>query len=164
VLQAYFEEVLRGEEDFAVDFKLANCHGETFRFAKNTGKPFVVAFLCSHARRNLPALSQLANKYAREDLALVPVGIFDGSPEDLRELHAISKQSDLCDELLIHNDPAISTACRSGVVTAFLLVDRNGRLVNKMVGNQSMAALENELNELVRQAARQAEISGSGAE
>ncbi|MCG8607140.1 TlpA family protein disulfide reductase [bacterium] len=163
-LQAYFEEVLRGKQGSPAEFRLINIHGETLRFAKYTGKPFVVAFLCSHSRRNLPALSQLTNKYARDDLTLVPVGIFDGSQEDLRELHAFGKRSDLCEELLIHNDPAISTACRNSVVTAFLLVDRNGQLVKKIVGNQSLANLEVELDEMMRNTAYQTEISGSGAE
>lgn len=149
-LQPYIEETVQSGKRFPSQFNLSNIHGEPIYLDKYRGKPFVIAFLCPHHRNTLSTLTKLVNKYTEQEMNFLPVCFSSGSTADIEDLHEMSKRIGLlCRTISITSNERTVGSRHDGFSTAFLLINREGRLFKMFVGNQKKAVLDRAIKELV---------------
>ncbi len=152
-LERYRAEVATDGTSFsdrmAPDFTLPNTEGEQVSLSDHRGKNVAVVFLsahCFHSLDTLPILAALKEKYADQDLEILPVFINSGDVEDL-----VSRAWEWSFEhpLLVSEGKEISEAYDSRMVPSTFLIDEQGRLTRKLVGFKDQATLDRAFGELV---------------
>lgn len=116
---------------------------ETVNFADYSGKVVLVDFWatwCPPCRRSIPVLSDLHNKYSDQGFAVVGISLDTKGPEEVAKF----AENFRIPYSVIMGDADMAKKWNLGrsIPTAFL-VDRQGKVVNKIVGFKDMGYYEN---------------------
>ena len=133
----------------APDFTLPTTDGKEITLSDYQGKPVAVIFLsghCSHSLDTLPILTELTKKYESRDLVILPVYVNSGSVEDVKTW---SSEMNLGYPLIVSKNKDLSKAYNSRMVPSTFLIDREGRVVKKLVGYKDKSILDQAFNGLV---------------
>jgi thiol-disulfide isomerase/thioredoxin len=153
VLDMYVrEEATDGKKysDFALPaFQASDLQGARVTSADLVGRPTVLAFLaghCSHSFDTLPILQQLERGYDDETLRVVGVYINSGSAEDVGSwIGAFAPEY----EVWVEPTDALGDVIDSHLVPTYLLVDEQGKVLEKLVGYKTQQQVEARLAELL---------------
>lgn len=152
-LLRYEDEKAQDGESFdswtAPDFSLERTTGDTVSLADYRGQSVAVVFLsghCNHSMETLPVLEQLAEEYAEETLRILPVYINSGSVEDIK-----SWSSSLGVEmpLLVAEEKDLSETFDFRMVPTVFLINHEGLVTKKLVGQKDKKTLAKALDELI---------------
>lgn len=133
----------------APDFTLPRTTGGTVSLSDYRGHEVALVFLaghCNHSLQTLPVLARLHEQFASSGLKILPVYINSGSIDNVRTWSS-SLNLDL--PLLVAGDKALSLAYDFRMVPTTFLIDAQGRVTRKLVGQKDEKALHEALNELV---------------
>ena len=137
----------------APDFSLPSTTGETISLSDYRGRPVAVAFLaghCHHCLQTLPVLDKIQSEYATKGLIVLPVYVNSGSVEDIKTW---SERAGLDLPLLVSeegsDDKGLSEDYDFRMVPSVFLIDENGMITRKLVGQKSDAALQRAIAELI---------------
>jgi thiol-disulfide isomerase/thioredoxin len=93
---------------------------------------------CEPCEREMPAMERLYQALPREDFELIAVAI-DGKKEDVR---AFQDRYQLSFPILLDLDQGVYAAYQTMGVPESLLIDREGRIVERYVGPREWDAVE----------------------
>jgi peroxiredoxin len=152
-LDRYKQEVALDGASFAdriaPDFVLPSTQGDPVTLSEHRGKNVAVVFLsahCYHSLDTLPILAELKQKYADQNLEILPVFINSG---DVDDLSGRAWEWDVEYPLLVSEGKEISSAYDSRMVPSTFLINAQGKLVRQLVGFKDKATLDRAFGELV---------------
>lgn len=127
-----------------LEFALEDLQGRTVKFSEFSGKVLLVDFWatwCPPCRRSVPLLAELHTKYSRNGFEVVGISL-DNGRETVRNF---ATEYRIPYKVLMGNqEVARNWNIGSGIPVAFV-VNREGQIVDKMVGYQSMEVLESKI-------------------
>lgn len=132
----------------APDFSLPSTTGEVISLAEARGRPVAVVLLsghCTHSMDTLPLLVSLREKYAAEDLTILPVYVNSGSVEDVASW---SSRMNLNYPVLVDESKSLSGQYESYLVPSTFLIDADGQIRRKLVGYKDQATLDQAFSDL----------------
>ncbi len=146
------EDLARYEQEKAEDsapidgwhapgFSLKTTAGSEVSLASLRGRDVALVFLsghCNHSMETLPLLARLAAEYKERGLEVLPVYINSGSVEDIRTW---SSSLGVEIPILVAEEKDLSEAYRFRMVPTTFLIDRNGLVTRKLVGQKDKATL-----------------------
>ena len=133
----------------APDFTLPSLSGAPVSLTDFHGENVALVFLaghCNHCLQSLATLDQLREEYRSQGLAVVPVYINSGSVEDV---HSWISALDLAMPVLIAEPRDLSERYDFSMVPTTFLIDRDGQVTRKLVGQKSKDELDEAFGELV---------------
>lgn len=133
----------------APDFSLSRTTGDTVSLADYRGQGVALVFLsghCNHSMETLPVLEQLAEEYADEKLMILPVYINSGSVEDIKTWSA-SLGVEI--PLLVAEERDLSEAFDFSMVPTVFLINQEGLVTKKLVGQKDKDTLAKAFDELI---------------
>ncbi len=152
-LARYEEEKAQDGRPFeawtAPDFTLPRTTGGTAALADYKGRSVALVFLsghCNHSMETLPVLDQLAEEYEGKEIAILPVYVNSGSVEDIKTWSS-SLGVDM--PLLVDEGKALSEAYGFRMVPTTFLIDREGRVARKLVGQKDRDTLARAFSDLI---------------
>jgi peroxiredoxin len=132
----------------APGFNLPSTAGEMISLAAAHGRPVAVVLLsghCTHSMDTLPVLVNLREKYAAEDLTILPIYVNSGSVEDVRSW---SSRMNLNYPLLVDESKTLSDQYESYLVPSTFLIDADGQVTRKLVGFKDQETLDRAFHDL----------------
>lgn len=133
----------------APDFSLRTTAGTEVSLSSLHGRDVALVFLaghCSHSMETLPLLAELAADYGPRGLEVLPIYINSGSVEDVRSW---SRSLGVTMPLLVADGRNLSEAYRFRMVPTIFLIDADGMVTRKLVGQQDRAALSGAFDALL---------------
>jgi peroxiredoxin len=135
-------------DDVAPDFTLPDLDGTEFTLSETTGQVRLLDFWatwCAPCREELPMLQRLNETYGPQGFAMIAIS--DEDPEQIRKFvedqgityRNLVDSGDVAEEFLV-----------LGLPTG-LLIDRDGRIVERFVGPKPQSVLERRIQELLEQ-------------
>ncbi len=131
----------------APEFALADLEGRTVRLSDTAGRVRIVDFWatwCAPCREEVPMLKDLYAQYKDRGVELIAVSLDD----DADAVRAFVREHDIPYPNLMA-DAAVQAAYRPVGVPATFIIDRDGTLVESMVGAKPRRALEEEITRLL---------------
>ena len=151
-LERYLQEKSQDGNTFtdwyAPDFTLPNTADELVSLSDYRGKPVAIVFLsghCSHSFDTLPIIAELKRKYESQELVVLPVYVNSGSVKNVKEWSSVLS---LDFPLIVSEKKDISNSYDSQMVPSTFLIDREGRVTQKLVGYKDLSILDQAFNEL----------------
>jgi cytochrome c biogenesis protein CcmG, thiol:disulfide interchange protein DsbE len=139
-------------KDIAPDFSLPDLAGQKLKLSSYRGKIVLLDFWatwCDPCRREIPHFTELQSKYGSHGFQIIGVSMDDG-PDPVRDFYQQFKM----------NYPVVMGTARTGELyggvlglpLAFL-IDRDGRITAKHIGDIDISVLEKEIVTLLGSAA-----------
>jgi peroxiredoxin len=130
-------------------FTLPMTDGSKVSLADYNGKPLAIVTLsvhCYHSMETLPILAKLKKKYEAQDLEILPVFVNANSVEDIQ---ATIEGFDLDFPVGVAEGKALSESYNSRMVPSTFLIDSQGNITKKLVGQKDEATLDQAFSELI---------------
>lgn len=134
-------------------FSLPMTDGSQIALADFKDRPLAIVTLsvhCYHSMETLPLLKQLKQKYADMGVAILPVFVNATGVEDIQ---STIEGLDLGYPVAVAQGKALSEAFESRMVPSTFLINGDGRITQKLVGQKDQTTLENALGELLKTSA-----------
>jgi len=131
----------------APDFTLPSTSGDTVSLADFRGENVALVFLaghCNHCLDSLSTFAELHKKYKSEGVRVVPVYVNSGTVEDIRSW---TSSLDLRIPFLVSESNDLAEEYDFRMVPTTFLIDGEGRVTRKLVGQKSVDALDDALGE-----------------
>ncbi len=135
--------VVRGVMAPAFELSRLDAAGEKINLSALSGRVVLVNFWatwCEPCEREMPAMERLYQALPREDFELIAVAI-DGKEEDVQ---TFQDRYRLSFPILLDLDQAVYSSYQTMGVPETLLLDREGRIVERYVGPREWDAVEYE--------------------
>jgi peroxiredoxin len=136
------------EERVAPDFELSSLSGDKVRLAASSGQVRLIDFWatwCAPCRDEIPMLNELHHTYREQGLTILAIS--DEKPEVIREF---ADEFAMDYTTLIDDSEVSQNYGVQGLPMAFL-VDRDGKIVDSIMGAKSRKHLEKRIRELLEQ-------------
>jgi thiol-disulfide isomerase/thioredoxin len=129
----------------APDFILPAVDGSMVRFSDHTGQVIIVDFWatwCAPCQEMVPVLSRLHKEYKDQGLVIFGVSL---DQEGLEVLGPFIHDNLIPYKVLMGNDQITRAFGGVSTIPTLFIVDREGRLVKKMLGYHSYGELEDQI-------------------
>ena len=133
----------------APEFSLPSTSGKVISLSDTKGRPVAVVLLsghCTHSMDTLPILARLREKYAAEDLAILPIYVNSGTVDDISSW---ASRMNLNYPLLVDEGKNLSDEYESYLVPSTFLIDREGQVTKKLVGFKDQETLDQAFHDLI---------------
>lgn len=137
------------EKRLAPDFELADINGEKVKLSQFRGKPVFLSFWaynCPPCRKEAPNVSQLAEKYKEDGLAVLAINHWN---ESKSLVERFAKKEKLKHRLLMDGAVVGRRHYQIRSVPVYIWIDENGYIVETQTGSSSTEALEEKTAKLV---------------
>ena len=118
------------------EFEAVDLAGNPVSSAELRGRPTVLTLMaghCSHCHDSMPILADVIKKWGAEGLRVVNVLVNSGTPESV---NAWMSKLDPKFEVWVYNDAELGDLLGTHLVPAYLFVDAQGQVLEKLVGYQ----------------------------
>ena len=118
------------------EFEAVDLAGNPVSSADLRGRPTVLTLMaghCSHCHDSMPILADAVEKWGAEGLRVVNVLVNSGRPESI---NAWMSKLDPKFEVWVYNDAELGDLLGTHLVPAYLFVDAQGQVLEKLVGYQ----------------------------
>ncbi len=118
------------------EFEAVDLAGNPVSSADLRGRPTVLTLMaghCSHCHDSMPILADVIKKWGAEGLRVVNVLVNSGTPESV---DAWMSKLDPKFEVWVYNSDKLGDLLGTHLVPAYLFVDANGKVLEKLVGYQ----------------------------
>jgi peroxiredoxin len=149
LLAALMIACTRAEKDGAApDFTLKDLSGKNVKLSALKGRVVLVEFWatwCPPCRTSIPALEKLHRAYAAKGLTILAVSMDEGSWDDVR---AFAKEEKMTYTVL-QGTEEVSSQYAVRMIPATFLVDRQGTIQNRYLGEMSEERIEKDVQALL---------------
>jgi cytochrome c biogenesis protein CcmG/thiol:disulfide interchange protein DsbE len=137
------------QEGMAPDFTLKDMDGRTFRFADTRGNVVILDFWatwCPPCRMEIPHFEALYRQYGAKGLVIVGVALDRGGAANVK---SFVEENGVTYTVVISDQRVISAYGGIRSIPTTFIIDREGRIVEKVVGYRDKEFFESRIKELL---------------
>lgn len=136
----------------APDFLFNSMDGASHSLADYRGKKVALmlfAIHCKHCYETIPLIAGLNNQFGSSDLTIIPVYVNKTGRVSTETLKVLEKEFNIDYELMISQHDNISELFQARMVPSTFLIDENGYINRKLVGQKDELALAEAFDEFI---------------